>query len=154
MHNPKILILLSILTIVFSGCSSKDENNSTAMVSRHNETESHNNGKACMSCHASGGSGKGWFGIAGSVYAEDLKAAAPNGTIYLYSGPDGTGTLVATVEVDGKGNFYTTASAIPSSGAYAQIKGTSGNMLNMSGVVTTGNCGSCHGASTARILIN
>lgn len=149
-------ILTIIVSIIFilSGCKKEDESGNTTMTSQHNETESHNNGKACQSCHASGGSGEGWFGIAGSAYTRDFASANANGTIFLYSGPNGTGNLIATIEVDGKGNFYTTGYAIPAAGVYAQIKGTSGNIQNMSTLVTSGNCNACHGVGTDKIWVN
>ena len=153
----KIIMIVSILAgliLAFSGCKKEDDNSNEVLISIHNETESHNIGKACQSCHAAGGSGEGWFGVAGSVYGEDLTSANPNGTIYLYTGAGGTGNLVATIEVDGKGNFYSTASSIPAGGVYAQIKSASGNTTNMSMLVTSGNCNSCHGESTAKIWIN
>ena len=149
-----IISLMFTCLVILSGCKKEDSDNNTSMTSVHYETESHNNGEACMSCHNSGGSGEGSFGVAGSVYTEDLSSANANGTVYLYAGQNGTGTLVATIEVDGKGNFYTTASVIPAAGVYAQVKGSSGNVKNMSQLFTSGNCNSCHGVGTAKIWVN
>ncbi|MEI7723776.1 MAG: hypothetical protein WCK09_01660 [Bacteroidota bacterium] len=149
-----ILLIIASLIFIISGCKKEDESGSTTMVSQHNETESHNNGKPCQSCHASGGSGKGWFGVAGSVYTQSMASANANGNIFLFSGPNGTGNLVATIEIDGKGNFYTTGYSIPATGVYAQVKGTSGSVQNMSPMVTSGNCNACHGVSTEKIWVN
>ena len=154
MQISKILSLIAMLIIVSSGCKKDEEDANVSISSRHNETESHNTGQACQSCHASGGSGQGWFGIAGSVYAQDLSAVSPNGNIYLYTGPAGTGSLVVTIEVDGKGNFFTTAFSIPATGVYPQVKGASGNIKNMAQLCVSGNCNSCHGVSTAKIWVN
>jgi hypothetical protein len=155
MRTPKILLIAATLIIAISGCKKEvEESDNTTLISRHNETKSHNNDKACQSCHSIGGSGEGWFGIAGSVSTQDLSSPNPNGTLYLYSGPSGTGNLLATVEVDGNGNFFTTAASIAGSGAYAQLKSASGNTKNMSLVITSGNCNSCHGVSTGKIWVN
>jgi len=146
--------MIAGLILVFSGCKKEDENNNTALISAHNETESHKNGEACQSCHSAAGSGKGWFGVAGSVYKQDLSAISPNGTIYLYTGAGGTGNLFATIEVDGRGNFFTTALSIPASGVYAEVKGPSGDTKKMAMLVTSGNCNGCHGTGTEKIWAN
>lgn len=154
--TTSILISFFFLAAIFAfnGCSKDDDGENTPLTSAHNQTLSHNNGQACISCHKSGGSGKGWFNVAGSVYKADLTVPDLNGTVYLWSGMGGTGNLVATIEVDGLGNFFTTSSVLPGSGAYPQIKGSSGNYRSMPMMTTTGNCNACHGVSVAHIWIN
>lgn len=58
-----------------------------------------------MICHVSGGSDKGWFTVAGTVYDSEQTSVYPNATVKLYTGSNGTGELVATLEVDEKATF-------------------------------------------------
>ena len=107
-----------------------------------------------MSCHKTGGTGEYIWLIAGSVYKVDQITPSPNGTIYFWTGPGGTGELVATLQIDANGNFFTTSSLIPALGAYPQVRGISGATKAMSTLVVTGDCNSCHGVNEAPIWIN
>jgi cytochrome c553 len=115
--------------------------------------KSHNAGQNCMSCHNPGGSGssKGVWKLAGTVYNELKTATYPNTTINLYTGPNGTGTLKYVLNVDAKGNFYTSGTIDFTGGLYPAVIGAT-TTNHMSSPVTTGACNSCHtGTSTARI---
>lgn len=101
-----------------------------------------------MNCHKSGGQGEGWFTAAGTMYKADLVTLQPNSTVYLYTGANGSGNLVATLEVDAKGNFYTTNAIDFGGGLYPATKGPSGTMHYMSQVTRTGACNGCHNGST------
>ena len=103
-----------------------------------------------MNCHVQGGDGEGWFVLAGTVYDSLKTSTLPNSTVKLYSGPNGTGNLVATIEVDGLGNFYTTNSINFGSGLYTSATGNT-TTKHMNTAITTGNCNSCHGGSVDRI---
>ena len=148
-----ITLIIAIFIFSIPGCKKNDGGNLTASSS-HNSTSGQNMSGTCQSCHISGGSGPGWWTVAGTVYTQDLSAVSPNGTIYFYSGPEGSGTVVATLEVDANGNFYTSSSILPSAGAYIQIKGISGNIQNMPQFCISGNCNSCHGVTNTKIWIN
>lgn len=100
-----------------------------------------------MSCHTSGGSGEGWFNIAGTVYDSLKTSTLPNATVRLYTGLNGTGSLKITVEVDALGNFYTTENIEFGGGLYTSVEGNS-DIKYMHPVITTGQCNSCHGVST------
>ena len=156
--NQLILIFLMFITPFLFSCQENDDendgNNSEEMASSYNETESHNAGNNCMNCHKSGGSGEGIFMAAGTVYNANGTAVYPNATVKLYTGPNGTGTLVKTIEVDGKGNFYTTGSINFGNGLYPTVTGTSGNISKMPESITTGACNSCHGVTTGKITVN
>jgi hypothetical protein len=83
----------------------------TQRVSAHGTTFSHTDGRRganCLGCHNIGGTNLFQYFVAGSVYEFDLVTNFPDATISLYSGANGTGDLIATLEVDGNGNFYTT----------------------------------------------
>lgn len=149
MKIPFLFSLILIL-LVFSQCKHENENNEN-LVSKHNGTKSHNDGTNCMNCHKSGGNAEGFFTIAGSVYDSLAQHVYPNATIRLYSGANGTGTLIASVEVDAKGNFYTTEKVDFGSGLYPSVTGTTGNKNYMSSKTLSGACASCHGTTTAVI---
>lgn len=150
-------LMVSLFLLVSTGCKKGSEEEPAAnKSSSHGSTISHNMGQACMPCHSPGGSGssEGLWILAGTVYTKDGSSVNPNGTIYLWSGASGTGNLLATLEVDGNGNFYTTSSILPAAGAYMQIKGTSGDIQNMPVVNVSGNCLGCHGVSAPKIWVN
>lgn len=108
-------------------------------------------GQNCMNCHRSGGQGEGWFNVAGTVYNATATQNVPNATVYLYTGPNGTGTLKYTVEVDAKGNFFTTEAIDFGTGLYPAIQGNTTTQY-MSTSITTGACNSCHtGIATPRL---
>lgn len=143
------VILAVSLSFAFSACSEDSENSD--QVSSHGDTESHNAGGNCMSCHKSGGEGEGWFNIAGTVYNEAKTAVYPNSTVRLYTGANGTGTLKYTINVDAKGNFYTTEAIDFGTGLYASVEGT--QTSSMYSPITNGQCNSCHGGSTDKIWV-
>jgi hypothetical protein len=144
--------LVSLGTLSLQSCS-ENEGDET-VVSVNNGQKSHNMGQNCMNCHKSGGPGEGWFSAAGTVYNDALTATSPNGLVKLYTGPNGTGTLKATVAVDGKGNFFTTESIDFTGGLYPSVTGTSGETEYMDFSITTGACYSCHGSTTDKIYTN
>ena len=106
-----------------------------------------------MDCHKTGFS-DGGFIVAGTVFKTDSVSKNPNGTIYLYSGPKGTDSVIATIEVDGVGNFYTTHPYDLSKGVYPAVVSSSGNKMFMESATTNGACNSCHGLTQARIVVN
>ena len=152
MKNRKMIFLLGlIISCGFISCEKEDDGENKDMSSRYNENESHNAGQNCMSCHKSGSHAEGWFTVGGTVYNASKTTVYPNATIKLYTGPNETGTLVKSVEVDGKGNFYTTADINFTNGLYVSVTGTTGNTNKMASSITTGQCNSCHGSSTEKI---
>ena len=147
-------IIISAITLAIAGAlvlsqtSCQKEGSSVSNISTTNGSRSHNMGQNCMNCHKSGGQGDGWFTAAGTMYKPDLVTLQPNTTVYLYSGANGSGNLVATLNVDAKGNFFTTDAIDFSSGLYPAAKGPSGTMHYMSQVTRTGACNCCHNGST------
>jgi len=114
---------------------------------------SHNAGQDCMGCHKAGGTGKGVFTVAGTVYKSGGGAqTAAMVTIY----PQGSNTAQATMTVDGLGNFWTTqtvAALVPAAGqtlvqgVRAVIQPTGGTSAAMLGVISNGSCNACHSPS-------
>ena len=148
--NKKILVIMIMVIstmVVLQSCK-KDENETK--ISSYNDTESHNIGQNCMNCHYSGGSGEGWFTLAGTVYDSLKTSPYPNTTIKLYSGPNETGNFLGTIEVDGLGNFYTTNQIEFGNGLYPSASGNTTTKRMVTPVIS-GQCNSCHGQSVDRI---
>ena len=124
-----------------------DDDGNETKISSHNSDDSHKAGQNCMNCHESGGDGEGWFTVAGTVYNEAQTSILPNATIKLYSGSNATEDLIATIEVDSKGNFYTTKKIDFGTGLYTLVEGNTATK-NMMASITSGECNSCHGVST------
>ena len=129
------------------------EGSNEAKLSSNGSSESHNMGQNCMDCHQKGGGGEGWFTVAGTIYNEANNSTVPNGLVELYTGPNGTGSLAYTVEVDSRGNFYSTEKVNYGGGLYpVTVKGQSRRY--MPDPVSNGQCNSCHGDSTHKIWGN
>jgi cytochrome c553 len=122
-------------------------------TSSANEDESHNMGQNCISCHYAGGKGEGCFTIGGTVYDSLQSTPKTGGTLKLYDGPNGSGNLVLTLEVDKKGNFYTGQTINFIGGLYPAITNKNGQTKYMSSSIPTGACGSCHGVSTGKVWV-
>lgn len=134
------LIFCIVLTVIASACS-KDDNTSNSSSSN---SKSHNAGKNCLACHS--------FSVAGTVYDSSFSSEYSSAVIEITSGPDGTGTVLATLSSDKNGNFYTNSSVKFGSGAYVNVLGNNGPVKYMSAKITTGACNICHtGNSTARV---
>lgn len=109
----------------------------------------------CMTCHGPNGSGRGCFTVGGTVYDSSQQLTNSNAVIMLYTQPNGGGQLVATLDVDGSGNFYTTSVINFGSGLYASVASKNSNKVQyMPNPTVSGNCNSCHGISNAKIWIN
>lgn len=149
----KIKLVLAIciaieLIIIVQSCE-RDENETK--ISKHEASNSHNMGQNCMNCHKQNGSGESWFKIAGTVYDSLKINTFANATVKLYTGPNATGTLKYTIQVDARGNFFSTENIDFGNGLYTCVEGN--EMINhMGSTVTSGNCNTCHnGTSTEKI---
>jgi hypothetical protein len=147
------LFAFTLLLISMQSCSTEDEYGSIEN-STIGSSESHNAGQNCMNCHKPGADEAPVFKVAGTIYNEALTATNSNATVKLYTGPDGTGTLKYTLQVDAKGNFYTTENVDFTGGLYPSVTGST-STSSMSSSITTGACNSCHdGVSRSRVWIN
>ena len=145
------IFLIYFLVFTFQSCSDENEvGKNETKISSHTENESHNTGQNCMNCHSQGGSDEGWFNVAGTVYDSLKTDTYPNATVMLYTGPNATGDLKYTIEVDAKGNFYTTENIEFGNGLYVSTQGNTGT-THMISILSMGECNSCHGVSTDRI---
>lgn len=137
--------------LIFASC--EKENGNETKVSQSFSSASHNTGKNCMECHKSGGDGAGWFTIAGSAYDSTQNKIYPNGTVQLATMPGNTGSIVKNIEIDSKGNFYSTESLDFGDGLYVSVLGTKGEQKYMNSKITQGACNMCHGNSTDKIWL-
>ncbi len=147
-----LILTFSLLIISFQSCE-KEEGENESKISSNGTSRSHRSGQDCMSCHKQGGSGEGWFLVAGTTYDIAKTNVYPNANVKLYTGVNGTGTLKYTIQGDALGNFYTTQNIDFGTGLYVSVQGT-GAPKNMLTVVTNENCNSCHGTSTEKIWTN
>ncbi|MCP4221498.1 MAG: hypothetical protein GY765_43140 [bacterium] len=157
MKNKNVIITLCLLfsvLLLVGGCKKSSDSGTTVLISQNGGTQSHKTGKDCLGCHQIGGNGKGVFTMAGTVYDSALATINPNGSVQLFSGPNGTGTLIKDVAVDGKGNFYTTEAIDWGSGLYTVVTGTNGSSKAMVSSFATGACNLCHGKSIDRIWVD
>ena len=149
--NSRLSIIILLCTILIWGFSSCTQSSETR-ISKHYDTQSHNNGRNCMDCHYSGNNNYAWA-VAGSCYDSNFANHYPNATIKFFTESNGAGLEVASIEVDGKGNFYTTQNVKFGLGLYPLVIGTTGKKLSMHSMVTSGACGSCHNHTTCKICV-
>lgn len=138
------------MLISFSSCNKDENDGNETKISSNYDNKSHNIGENCMNCHVNGGSGAGWFNLAGTIYDSTKTRTYPNIAIQLYTGRNGTGELVKTIEVDAKGNFFTTENIDYGQGLYVSAQG---DLIAkyMFSPITNGACNSCHGVTTDRV---
>lgn len=151
MKLKSITIFAFILFAAFlQSCSTESEYGS-ATSSQTSSNDSHNAGRNCMDCHKPGGGEAPVWKVAGTAYNEALTATNSNATVKLYTGPNGTGTLKYTLQVDAKGNFYTSSTIDFTGGLYPSVTGVT-TTNSMSSPISSGACNSCHnGVSGSRI---
>jgi hypothetical protein len=142
--------VVSTSLVSFNSCEKNGRCNEDN-VSKSGGDDSHNMGQNCMQCHKTGGEGEGCFVVAGTAYDSLGTKTLSSGKIELYTGPNGTGDLVHTIQIDSKGNFYTTDN-FNYSGLYPSITGPSGQKQFMGSTIFSGQCNSCHGTSTDKIM--
>jgi len=143
----KTMGIIGVMGLLMMSCAKGNE----TKISTFHDNESHLMGNDCITCHVKDGGGEGWFTAAGTVYDTALVNTYPNLTIDLYSGINGTGDLIKTIEVDGKGNFYTTKKIDFTNGLYPTVTNETGVKQNMQIPTTSGACNSCHGVITDKI---
>ena len=75
-------------------------------------------------------------------------------TVEIDAGSNGGGSLVASIEVNKNGIFYTNQSINIAAGLYPAIVGETGIVHYMPMAATYGGCNSCHGITAERIWAN
>lgn len=157
MLRRQILPLLFFITVVLVSCSHYDELTKNPQESSTKE-ESHEAGENCGSCHnnnspseESPGSDK-WWTVSGTIFSSQNRAQK-NAVIELWELPNKQGKLIKRLVSDLKGNFYTNQIVDFNGGCYVTV--TVGNTTKyMAPAFTGGSCNSCHGVSSAKIIVN
>ena len=139
----KVASLLGATVLVVgmsAACERFQRPDNEQSASTWGDDESHYFGNNCMDCHYTEGRGEGWFTVAGSASGSNHGA-----TVEITSGPQGTGDLIRSVEIDALGNFYTTQSTDFKEGVYVGLRSPNGNIEYMDGYILNGQCNLCHG---------
>ena len=148
--NWMAALCCAAMVAFFSSC--ENEGCGESNISANGQDESHNMGQDCMNCHQDGGKGEGCFTVAGTAYQQDNQTY-PNTTLKLYTQPQGGGELVLTLQGDANGNFFTTDAVNFYGGLYPAVTGQSGTTSFMNGPISGGDCNSCHGSTTGKIIL-
>jgi len=144
-----ITFSLTVLSISFFSCE-KEGICGSVNISKSGGSKSHKMGENCMTCHTNGGEGDGCFSAAGTVYNSALTSTVGSGKVEFFTQANGAGQLMYTLQIDSKGNFYTTE-AMNITGLFPRVTGPTGVQQSMSTGLVSGQCNSCHNASTAKI---
>lgn len=125
----------------------RDDSLNIALTSTHEGADSHEMGNNCMTCHQNYGPGPGIFTAAGTIYQAD-GATYPGGIVELWTGAQATGDLVSAIEVDTKGNFYTTEPLpLPDMPLYPFVRSPNGESYTfMPFSTSSAACNICHSA--------
>ena len=145
-----LAFIMTFILIFQTGCKKENEGSGT---STHYSTSSGGMSGNCQQCHTPGNGEAAAWTVAGTVFNQDLSTPSPNGTVYIWKVVSGTWKLVASLEVDANGNFYTSNSILPSGSFYPQVEGASGDLESMPVFCTSGSCNRCHGISQPRIWV-
>ena len=148
-NGISLAFIFIFLIITIQSCE-KDSNEKESKISHFNEVKSHNESRNCMECHIEGGSGEGWFSVAGTVYNRQLTIPLKNVIVILSSGPEGTGEVIERIEGDGKGNFFTTETVLFGEGLYVSVEGSAA-IKYMQSPIMNGECNACHSNTTSKI---
>lgn len=152
--KQKTITLFALMLMLTTMQSCTENEYGSITDSKSGSTESHNMGQNCMNCHKPGGGEAPAWKVAGTVYNEALTTTNSNATVKLYTGPNETGTLKYTIQVDAKGNFYTTSAIDFTGGLYPSVTGAT-STYSMSTPIETGACNSCHnGVIKSKIWTN
>jgi len=154
LHLPLLLLAAMVTTLYGCGGDDNSENSGgTPLVeSSFGATNSHNEGDNCLKagCHSEPSSGgKPQFTLAGTVYA----AVASNTTL-----PDveiellENGNLIKTIEVNGRGNFYTNTNIAWGNNTSVRVRidanTTSSAMMTSLTSSSDGGCNNMNGCHT------
>ncbi len=140
-------MLLFVTATFVSSCDKAFIPENETTISNSSEDESHYFGQNCMECHHSAGHGEGWFTLAGSTKGNYYMA-----TIELYY--DTINPPVHKIEVDQKGNFYTTNEINYQTPYLVGLRNQNNDIKYMKSKISVGQCSLCHGATTSTLNIN
>jgi hypothetical protein len=142
--TSKYLAIISVFALFLTSCGHEEEDSPDVAISSNGSKSSHNTGQNCLNCHQSGN--EYIFSTAGTVYQQqNLTAPLANVKIVFHDGPNASGNLIYSIEVDALGNFYTTDAIAWENGLYVSVE-VPGQAItsSMSFTVNEGACGRCH----------
>lgn len=159
LHRVRVLLVILLLSTLIAcgggggGSGTEDKGGGSS-----NKLTSHNAGQNCMNCHSTNGAASTMiFNAAGTIYKSSGDVQT-NATVRLFI--TGTNTLVANLETDDSGNFYTTEIVDGLfygmgfvSGVDVEVHGP-GGIRTMNGLITAAACGACHGVSRGNVIAN
>jgi|AntRauTorckE6833_2_1112554.scaffolds.fasta_scaffold78681_1 cytochrome c553 len=152
MKTPLKTFLILAVALAATLISCDDDIDDDPVISKNGDTGSHHQGANCSGCHNSNQITV--FSVSGTIFQEDLRNTAPNGMVMLYTGKNGSGSLVKTIEVDANGNFYTTENIDFTQALYPVAESARGASMFMPRPATSGACNSCHGTQEEVIWVN
>ena len=141
MRKVVSVLAMSIL-VFFIAC---EKTNLEKNISSFGDDESHYEGRNCMECHYPVGSGDGSFSAAGTLFGNH-----GDDIIRLYNAL--SGALVAEIEVDDLGNFYTTESIDFNNGITIEVETEDGEVEAMEREIYFGSCAVCHNPDCAELF--
>ncbi len=122
--------------------------------SRHGGSRSHNMGRNCQECHVADGPGEVCWAVGGTAYDSLSGAESADVTVQFFKNWEDSSAAVLTLDGDQKGNFYTSQDPGLAAWLYPTVTTANGHTSRMAQPINTGACNSCHGVSTARILVH
>lgn len=151
-------MILAVASVSLGGCESDGGGGDNEEISRLGGDDSHRAGQNCQDCHRSGGRGDGVFTVAGTVFdGNNPSVVKANVLVRFFQSADLSSALIAEIEVDANGNFYTTVSIPFATGLFAVVIDGAASSPFMSTPITAseGACNSCHdGVGVPVIFIN
>ena len=156
MRKKNVLFILALISIgfilqSFVGNKLQDDGTNKIVISKKNGITSHFFALNCMTCHKNfrNAEKNGRFTAAGSVYDEARARIHKNPVIKLYTEPKAQGKLMATINGDKFGNFFTTENIdFTRNGLYPVLYGSptaAESIKYMETPIFKGDCNSCHG---------
>lgn len=142
----KIIGLFISVLILISACEKFGESDNESKNSRFSSNNSHENGVNCMNCHYSEGKGEGWFTLAGTI-----NGSYQHSTIELYEHKDSLS--IQNIEVDQRGNFYTTKPIDYKNGLFVGVRSSTGLIVFKESKIFFGQCNLCHGAKERKLEV-
>jgi cytochrome c553 len=152
--NKKVISGLLMLSLFVIACSHYDNLEKNGKESSAN-SDSHNSGKDCASCHnnaSNEASREYWWNIAGTVHENEKPTS--NISVQLWSEPLAKGFRIKNLISDKDGNFYTEKVVNLNGGCYPiAIRGNDTLFMDAK-KYTGGGCNSCHNPSSNEGILN
>ena len=151
-RDRKIFLVLVAMGIVFFAFGCKHGQCKSGPTSSAGTDDSHNQGRNCQSCHTADGEGPNCWTVAGTIYDASGSNTVSNARVILFEGPLGQ-NLRYSWNNDDLGNVYTSDDVAFGNGLFPAVISAAGDTSFMTEPIRMGACNSCHGQSTAKIMV-